>query len=433
MTHIHDLQIAFEAWAVIFALIAGLCVFAARSSEGETAAALIRMLAVDAVMNTADALSKTVGRAGDSGSLLLHMLPPAAMLCAFAFIPLSAMHTVRVITVRGGKEDKRLTALTFFLAAAGAAAVVLPPAAGFFYTIDDQHQLVRRDAYPVLIILAELALLPILIQVIRNRKHLRKSEFTAFLCNALLMIAGFVLHLFVAEINFAVIACALTLILIVLTHQMEFSRDNMARERTLARTQLQLYTRQIQPHFIYNSLSAIRSTLPEESEARERLNHFSGFLRGSIDLLTTENCIRASREFATVKDYLYMEKARFGDTLTVVTDIQDEDYELPPFTVQTLVENAIRYGIRKNPGGKGTLTIRSFSSAGSHVIEVTDDGVGFNPEVLDAGDDEQPHIGLSNVRERLRLMCGGTLSIHSAPGKGTQARVEIPAAEVKKP
>jgi len=434
MIRIHDLQTAFEVWAVIFALIAGICVFATRSTEREAAVSLIWMLAVVAVMNIADILFKNAGAFSGSGyHLFTRKLPLTVYLCGFVFIPLFAWHTARVIVVRGGKAERKLSVLTVALSGAGILLVILSQAADILWYFDEQNRLIRRAAYPLLIIPAELALFPVLIRIIRNRKSLRPTESAAFGCNWILMAAGFVLHLFVTDIDPVIIAYVLTLIIIVMTHQMEFSRDNLARERMLARTQVQLYTRQIQPHFIYNSLSAIRSTLPEDSEARERLNHFSGFLRGSIDLLTTENCVRASREFATVRDYLYMEKARFGDALTVVDDIQDEDYDLPPFTVQTLVENAIRCGIRENPGGKGTLTIRSYTEAGTHVIEVTDDGVGFDPEARTKPDDDRPHIGLSNIRERLKLMCGGSLSIRSTPGKGTRARVEIPAGGERRP
>lgn len=317
-------------------------------------------------------------------------------------------------------------ATSIVIAFVGVATAVTAWAFGPLFVFDAQSSMVSQALHYALIVLAELVLLPILIQVIQNRHTIRRSEFMAFVIGYILLAVGFVVPPPFDACSCFVVSYALVLIIIVMTHQMEFSKDNIERERRLARAQLQLYTRQIQPHFIYNSLSAIRTKLPVDSEARDSLNHFAGFLRGSVDLLTTENSVPAGKEFATVMDYLYMEKERFGDDLTIVTDIRDKDFDLPPFTVQTLVENAIRCGIREKDDGRGTLTIRSRQTSNAHVMEVVDDGVGFDPLEVETKKDEHNHIGLTNVRERLRLMCGGTLSIESAPGKGTLARVEIP-------
>ena len=100
---------------------------------------------------------------------------------------------------------------------------------------------------------------------------------------------------------------------------------------------------QMKPHFIYNSLNVIASYLDEPDKAEEALENFTGFLRGRIDLLNSTECIRAEQEFQTVEHFLYLEKERFGDKLQIILDIQDLDYRLPAFAVQTLVENAISH------------------------------------------------------------------------------------------
>ena len=193
---------------------------------------------------------------------------------------------------------------------------------------------------------------------------------------------------------------------------------------------------QIKPHSIYNSLVAIRSYLDEPEKAEEVLDHFAGFLRGSIDVLEETGCIRASREFETVENYLYMEKERFGDDLTVIYEIRDSDFDLPPFSVQTLVENAVRHGIRESETGKGTVRIKSYRTETDHVVEVWDDGVGFSDRAYQPGGADQPdavkserhrhraHIGLSNLQKRLSLMCGGWLEIGNE--KETVVRMRIP-------
>lgn len=184
---------------------------------------------------------------------------------------------------------------------------------------------------------------------------------------------------------------------------------------------------QIKPHFIYNSLTLIRSLLDEPEKAEEALNHFAGFLRGSVDMLEETVCISASREIQTVDDYLYLQKQRFGDSLRVVTDYRDTGFFLPPFTLQVLVENAVIHGIRNTAGGSGTVVIRSYEADGFHVIEVEDDGNGLPPEIRQEREQkEQTHVGLKNIERRLDLMCHGTLTIQNKTGQGTIATIRIP-------
>ena len=184
---------------------------------------------------------------------------------------------------------------------------------------------------------------------------------------------------------------------------------------------------QIKPHFIYNCLTLIRSLLDEPEKAEEALNHFAGFLRGSVDMLEETVCISANREIQTVDDYLYLQKQRFGDSLRVVTDYRDTGFFLPPFTLQVLVENAVIHGIRNTAGGSGTVVIRSYEADGFHVIEVEDDGNGLPPEIRQEREqEEQTHVGLKNIERRLDLMCHGTLTIQNKAGQGTIATIRIP-------
>ena len=198
-----------------------------------------------------------------------------------------------------------------------------------------------------------------------------------------------------------------------------------------AQQRIKTMVSQIQPHFIYNSLTTIRATLDEPKKARGLINHFSRFLRGSIDLLEETECIPAERELETVDHYLFMEKERFGDDLTVVKDIRDEGFMIPAFAIQTLAENAVNHGVRESKDGIGTVTIRTCLKGSEHIIEVADDGVGFTENTDKREQDERKHIGLSNLRERLALMCGGTLEIESEPDKGTLTRIRIPVSAEK--
>ncbi|MBR1628186.1 MAG: histidine kinase, partial [Lachnospiraceae bacterium] len=209
---------------------------------------------------------------------------------------------------------------------------------------------------------------------------------------------------------------------------LQFFREH--EKDLMAELRIKAIISQMQPHFIYNSLSVISSYLDEPDMAEEAMEHFAGFLRGNIDLLNTDECIRVQKELNTVDNYLYLVGKRFGDKIVVEKDIADSNFFLPPFTIQALVENAITHGIRKNRGGKGTLWLKIYSTKEAHIIEVSDDGVGFDVSSLndwyEAGEGDESHIGLSSAKERLRFMSKGTLSIESEKGKGTKAVVSIP-------
>ena len=96
---------------------------------------------------------------------------------------------------------------------------------------------------------------------------------------------------------------------------------------------------------------------------------------------------------------------------------------MPPLTVQPLVENAVNHGISDLPEG-GCVTVSAWEEAEHYEVRVSDNGVGFDPTAQPA--DGRSHIGISNVRSRLSLMCHGTLEILSAPGRGTTAVIRIP-------
>ena len=106
-------------------------------------------------------------------------------------------------------------------------------------------------------------------------------------------------------------------------------------------------------------------------------------------------------------------------------DLGFKAFKLPAVSVQILSENAVKHGLLKKEEG-GTLKIRSYLESGHAVVEVVDDGVGFNEK---PGEDDRKHLGLSILRERLSVMVNGTLEIESAEGKGTCARIRIPVKE----
>lgn len=195
-------------------------------------------------------------------------------------------------------------------------------------------------------------------------------------------------------------------------------------EEELKNSRIVLAMSQIQPHFIYNALGAIRSLCVEDTKtAIEAIDRFSCYLRGSFEAMDKEKCISFHKEMELVDSYLYLEKQRFGDKIKVEKDIKAEDFMLPPMSVQPIVENAVRHGIRKKRAA-GTVTIKSFEEENAFIVTVTDDGIGFDVSVPKS--DGKVHVGLQNVQKRLQLMCKGSLKADSTPGQGTTVTLCIP-------
>jgi two-component system LytT family sensor kinase len=198
------------------------------------------------------------------------------------------------------------------------------------------------------------------------------------------------------------------------------------QEKLLLAAKIESLKSQINPHFLFNTLTSISSLIRAEPDtARTLIIRLSALLRRL--LRSHEHFVTLRDELEAIDEYLDIEVIRFGPKLRVVKDIDPDTLDLivPSMILQPLVENSIKHGFSRKVGS-GSITIRSHREHGRAVIEVEDDGMGFFAESLD-----QPMssgIGLANVRERLRVIYGATyqLKLSSEPGKGTLARIEVP-------
>ena len=202
---------------------------------------------------------------------------------------------------------------------------------------------------------------------------------------------------------------------IYLTRQKEFEAQKNA-----------LMLSQINPHFIYNTLSTIAAMCDSSPKQAKCLTiDFSQYLRKNINSLNSEALIPFDQEMEHVECYLKIEKERFRERLNVIYSIQCKEFSIPPLTVQPLVENAIKHGITKKADG-GTIKICTYEENNNYVIEIIDDGVGFDTESTEF------HVGIHNVRSRIAAMCRGELTVKSTVEVGTRVRIEIPKKRGKR-
>lgn len=220
------------------------------------------------------------------------------------------------------------------------------------------------------------------------------------------------------------LATTLSVLLLYVTVYVRRGKMLALQEKELADARVDVMLSQIQPHFLYNALSVIQDMCHGKSpEAEKTTVEFSEFLRGNLDSLAIKETIPFTQELHHTQNYLSLVGMKYGNRLNINYDIRDSHFRMPALTLQPIVENAVRYGIMQLDT-EGTVEIRSYETAKDHVIEVVDNGMGY--DVMEKKYDGRTHIGISNVRERLRSMCGGELNITSREGVGTDAVIRIP-------
>ena len=195
--------------------------------------------------------------------------------------------------------------------------------------------------------------------------------------------------------------------------QLEISRLGELKDMA-NKAEIRALQAQINPHFLFNALNTIISFIRiNPDEARKLIINLSTYLRYNIE--SGENFVDINQELEQVKAYVEIEKARFGEKLDVIYDIEDNlDIKIPSLIIQPLVENSIKHGILEGKGC-GTVTIRIKKSSSDAVsISIEDDGCGISEEIITGiqeGDIDDTKIGLLNVHKRLKFIYGQGLSI----------------------
>lgn len=193
-------------------------------------------------------------------------------------------------------------------------------------------------------------------------------------------------------------------------------------EREVLESRIALSLSQIRPHFLYNVLTSIQYLCSADPARAERaITDFTAFLRGNLDSLSRSAPILLSQELGHVRHYLALEQMRFGDKLRVEWRLEALDILVPALSVQPLVENAVRWGMREDGL---TLHIVTYATGEGAVITVQDDGLGFDPQAKLSP--RGTGVGLGSVRTRVCDLHGGSLHVTSAPGKGTVVTLTFP-------
>ena len=196
----------------------------------------------------------------------------------------------------------------------------------------------------------------------------------------------------------------------------QHERDLMAAQR------IQIMMTQIQPHFLFNALNTIRALYSKDPSLADRtLEDFSTYLRQNLESLSQTDLVPVTKELEHTRLYAEIEVLRFPN-IHVEYRTWDQDFQIPALTIQPLVENAIRHGVRSRKDG--LVTVTTVCESGCHRITVQDNGVGFDTKKQESF--AETHIGLRNVKNRIEQMCGGTMILRSEIGAGTCVTLIIP-------
>ena len=202
----------------------------------------------------------------------------------------------------------------------------------------------------------------------------------------------------------------------------ELETERIALNAQLTESRMSTMMSQIRPHFIYNTLGSIEQLCSiDPPKAGELVHNFAKYLRGNFGELDNPKPILMSKEMEHVHHYVSIENVRFPD-MTFSFEMNSVDFQIPALTIQPIVENAIKHGLMKLPKG-GTIRVLSYETDTHYCVSVEDDGVGFDTGKLL---DDRNHVGIRNIRGRLKAMVNGTLEIESTEGVGTAVLIKIP-------
>ena len=307
-------------------------------------------------------------------------------------------------------------------------AVISPFNGAIYYITDSGYQ--RGELFMISQYVPLLSYLLFTFLMIRYRKRLTRRELIFFLLYIFIPLGAGATQMFLRGIAVVNVGVTLALLFILVNIQSEHDLLIKQQEKELRELHIDIMLSQIQPHFLYNTLTTIRQLCDIDPKlAKDCIRDFSYFLRANMDSLTNKAPIPFEQELKHTENYLKLEQQRFQSRLRIIYDITVRDFSVPSLSLQPIVENAVHHGVLKREEG-GTVIIHTDENEYSYRITVSDDCAGFTPR--QGRTDGHSHVGIANVRERLSAMCGGTLDIQSTVGGGTTATITIPKEREKR-
>jgi sensor histidine kinase YesM len=292
------------------------------------------------------------------------------------------------------------------------------------YSISSKNVYQRGPWYFVLLVPPATMMIMNCISLFFRRKQLTKKQRAAFTVYLLIPLGCMLIQMFSYGLLMIVIGTSVSAMIMFVFILMDQVDHSIRQQKENAAQQASITVLQMRPHFIYNTLMSIYYLCKQDAEkAQQVILDFSSYLRKNFTAIAKADAIPFEEELEHTRAYLAVEQARFKDQLLVEFDTPFTDFRIPPLTLQPIVENAVKHGM--DPELEPLfISISTRRQDGYAEITVDDSGPGYQP-----ADDNEPHIGLDNVRERLKMMCKGDLTISRRDCGGTIVTIRIPVQE----
>ena len=290
-----------------------------------------------------------------------------------------------------------------------------------FYYFNEENIFSRGELHAILFLPLDLINFLNLYCVIKFRKKLPKKYLIAFIIFLIPLATTFLLYsFFYLEVTlfFGVVISTLSMFGIILYDQIE---KYFEQQREISKQRANIMILQMRPHFIYNAMMSIYYLCAKDTKKAQQVTlDFTTYLRKNFTAIASEEKISFEDELEHTRAYLAIEQVQFEDNLLVEYEIEHKNFKIPPLTLQPIVENAVKHGMDPEKFPLKILIRTQKNNLGSQII-VENDGSDFSPE-----EDYKPNTALSNIRQRLEMMCGGKIKIIPRKGGGTVVTVTIP-------
>ena len=369
-------------------------------------------------------------------ALVLHYFPVPSMViyiilqlqCLLLSLPLPMLTTYLLHCCSESIRSNKLFQTVLCLWAAYFVLLASVSVTGGFFSVTVENQPFRGPLYPLLMLPLITIMLCNLVGAIRRRTRLSRKAFISFVIVLLPMTVSLLVMLFVDAMplfDISFVLSALVMYSFILSDQIEqnlrHQREIACQEREIAHERASVMVLQMRPHFIYNTLMSIYSLcLFEPQKARQITLDFTNYLRKNFTAIASDSTIPFTAELEHTRAYLAVEQAQFGYMLIVEYDTPFTRFRLPPLTLQPIVENAVKHGMDLDSGPLRISIRTRYTDFGAEVT-VEDTGPGFDP-----AEESKPHTTLTNIRQRLEMMSGGSMTITSNEGGGTVVTLMIP-------
>ena len=301
------------------------------------------------------------------------------------------------------REMKAMTKITWITLAAGMALIVCNVFTGVLFTIDpDTSVYTRSDTFylssaaPVVMILVSIT------AIVKFEADPRRK--IVLLTYILIPLAAMFVQLFTYGSSLQYFAMMFSVVLMYVNIHLGRSTELINNEIKMSRQRAAVMVSQIQPHFLYNALTAIMNIKGNPPETREAIADFGHYLRKNLDSISQNHPIPIERELDHVETYLTLRQLKYGDRIHVRMELDDQGFFIPPYTVKIILESAIEYNVVHGVRALDIM-IRTDSTDRDHVLIISDLSPSQESLEFVTGSNDDIEI----LRARVKNMVGGDI------------------------